>query len=192
MPIQLQQISFSYDTAPVLQRLSITLPDTGAVCLFGPSGCGKTTLLRLLAGLERPQEGRITGLSDRRIAMVFQEDRLLPWKTAADNVALPLHGEDARERALAALAAVGLADAADARPAALSGGMKRRVAIARAMAMDADCLLLDEPFSGLDRENWQPIATHLRALSKSRLIVLVTHIEEEAAAIGAQLLPLSC
>lgn len=190
MPILLEQVFFSYGAAPVLMNLSMTFPDTGAVCLFGPSGCGKTTLLRLLAGLEQPQGGAIQGLTEKRIAMVFQEDRLLPWKTAVDNVALVLHGEDSRERAISALAEVGLSSAANERPAALSGGMKRRVAIARAIAMDSDCILLDEPFSGLDRDNWFPLAARLRALAETRLIVMVTHIEEEAEALGAAVYPL--
>lgn len=186
-------VDFSYGPLRVLEDVSLVFPEKGVVCLSGPSGCGKTTLLRLLAGLERPEHGQIRGISDRKTAAVFQEDRLLPWMTALDNVALALPGglRSNRDRAAEALALVGLAEQGSVFPSDLSGGMKRRVAIARALALDADMWLLDEPFTGIDPELRDRIASLLRQRAERALLVLVTHIEEEARLLGARTLPLS-
>ncbi len=186
----LEKVSFSYGEKEVLREVTLRLPAQGVVCLYGASGGGKTTLLRLLAGLEKPAAGRVTGTADKKIAMVFQEDRLLPWLSAADNVAAALRGEDARARAVQALEEVGLAASADERPAALSGGMRRRVAIARALAFEGDILLLDEPFNGLDEKLWRPLAQHIAARYADRLTVLVTHVQEHAQAMGAAFVPM--
>lgn len=137
--IALEDVSFAYGQKPVLQAVSLRFPKSGAVCLFGASGCGKTTLLRLLSGLEKPDKGRLTGLEGKRTAMLFQEDRLLPWLSVLENVAVVLEGPDARARAADWLELVGLADAAHKRPAALSGGMRRRAALARALAVQPTC-----------------------------------------------------
>lgn len=152
MALALTHVDFAYGSLPILEDVSLAFPDRGVVCLSGPSGCGKTTLLRLLSGLEQPQRGRIEGLAGRKTAAVFQEDRLLPWMTALDNVALALPGglRANRGRAAETLAQVGLSDALHSLPDDLSGGMKRRAAIARALAVNADLLLLDEPFTGID------------------------------------------
>ena len=90
--IALEDVSFAYGQKPVLQAVSLRFPKSGAVCLFGASGCGKTTLLRLLSGLEKPDKGRLTGLEGKRTAMLFQEDRLLPWLSVLENVAVVLEG----------------------------------------------------------------------------------------------------
>ncbi len=181
-----ERIGFGYDPArPVLADFSLDLPETGTVCLLGPSGCGKTTLLRLLAGLVVPQSGRITGLDGRRSAVVFQEDRLLPWETAWQNaVTRPDPGQ--RERARDWLVRLGLGESLHVRPGELSGGMKRRVAMARALATQADLLLLDEPFTGLDEPAWRQAADLVAgAAGTDRLTVLVTHLPGQAAALGA-------
>ncbi len=186
-------VDFSYGPLRVLEDVSLVFPETGVVCLSGPSGCGKTTMLRLLAGLEQPERGRIDGMAGRKIAAVFQEDRLLPWMTARDNVAAALSGDGKRnrERAAEVLDAVGLSENLSAHPADLSGGMKRRVAIARALAPGAELLLLDEPFTGIDPALRDRIASLLRQQAEKALLVLVTHIEEEARLLGARILPLS-
>lgn len=205
MAIALQQVDFAYpDGTAVLRDFSLILPAQGAVCLFGPSGCGKTTLLRLLAGLETPQSGRIEetaaercrphgkngAVSSLRVSMVFQENRLLPWDTALENVASVLEGADASDRAMGWLERVGLAEAAGKRPSELSGGMQRRVAIARALAYPSDLLILDEPFAGLDEGLWTSIAALIASGSAVRPTVLVTHVREEAEAMGAHILRL--
>ena len=151
MSIQFDKVTFFYGDIPVLRDFSLTLPEKGAVCLFGPSGCGKSTLLRLLAGLEQPQAGRISGILGKRFAVVFQENRLLPWIPAVENVTLALPGRNRqnRERAADWLRLMGLEEEVDSLPFTLSGGMQRRVAIARALAAEGDVLLLDEPFTEL-------------------------------------------
>lgn len=133
----------------VLDRLDLDLAPGERVALLGRSGSGKTTLLRTLAGLDAaPAEARIA--LPRPVAVVFQEPRLLPWKTVWRNVALGLEGDDIRGRAEAALREVGLDRHLDAYPATLSGGEAQRVALARALVRQPRLLLLDEPFAALD------------------------------------------
>ncbi len=185
--IELQNVHFSYDGTSVLHGVDWRLPPQGIVCLRGASGCGKTTLLRLLAGLERPSSGRIVGLDDARVAVCFQEDRLLPWCTALENVTLA--GGDA-ERAREMLCQFGLADCLDSRPTQMSGGQQRRVALARALSVDADLLLLDEPFTGMDAATWGLVVPTIEAFAATHTVVLVTHIVEEAEALSAAVLEL--
>lgn len=186
----LEHVDFAYDPAhPVLRDFSLSLPEAGVVGLVGPSGCGKTTLLRLLAGLESPLSGSIIGLDGRRTAMVFQEDRLLPWETALEN-ATTVPGAGNQARAEGWLDALGLADSLHRHPEVLSGGMKRRVAIARALAAPHDLLLLDEPFAGLEEAIWRAAAGRIAADDPGRLIVLVTHQPGQALAMGATVIRL--
>jgi NitT/TauT family transport system ATP-binding protein len=177
-----EQVDFAYASGRlVLEGFSLELPDRGVVCLVGPSGCGKTTLLRLAAGLERPHAGRISGFEDRRAAMVFQEDRLLPWETTRQNATTT----PSSDRATEWLVALGLGDSLDRRPGELSGGMARRVAIARALAAPHDVLLLDEPFSGLDEDTWRGAVQRILAAEEGGLTLLVTHVLDQALAMGA-------
>ena len=184
MSIRLIEVSAGYTAYPVLDRLLLTLPERGAIQLTGPSGCGKTTLLRVLAGLHTPTSGWIEGLDGLRVSMVFQEDRLLPWCTALENVLCVLKkGEESEKLALTWLARMELADAAQKYPDELSGGMQRRLALARALAYGGDLLLLDEPFNGLDKELRSRIAAHIKKAAP--LIVLVSHEEEDADLLDA-------
>lgn len=182
---KLERVSFAYDSRrPVLVDCSLALPERGAVCLLGPSGCGKTTVLRLLAGTLAPRLGAVTGLAGGRVGMVFQDDRLLPWETVLHNA---VTSADHRNRARAAdwLDALGLADSLDRHPDELSGGQRRKVALARALASEPDVLLLDEPFTGLDEPAWRSAAGLIRADRADRLTVLVTHLRAQADALGA-------
>ena len=187
MSISFENVSFSYGKTTVLSDVTWYLPDSGIVCLWGASGCGKTTALRLLAGLEKPDSGTVSGV--QRVSMVFQEDRLLPWRTALENVMLC--GVDV-ERAYDLLATLGLVveDACEY-PHHLSGGQQRRVALARALAAESDILLLDEPFNGLDEGTWQDVVPLIKAAAESRPVVLVTHIREQIEALGAKVIPLA-
>ena len=184
---ELKHIDFSYGDKPVLKDFSLSLPQKGTVCLFGSSGLGKTTVLRLIAGLETPKKGSIEGFENKRITFVFQEDRLLPWRTAKENVALALgNTPEAKEKALAVLSSLGLENDADRYPDEMSGGMCRRVAAARALAPESDVILADEPFTGLDEENRRVLAAALREKAKKELVVVVTHSEDEAALLNAE------
>ena len=186
--INFSHVSFGYGETPLLEDVSFSLPQNGVLCFSGPSGCGKTTLLRLIAGLEAPTAGTITTEKDTKVSMVFQENRLLPWLTAEENVALVCHDTVRTEEALRAVL---LWDERDKYPEELSGGMQRRVAIARALAYGGDILILDEPFTGLDQALCRSIAEEICRKFNDKLILLVTHSEEEARMFGATVIPLS-
>jgi NitT/TauT family transport system ATP-binding protein len=163
------------------------------VALLGPSGCGKSTLLRMIAGLDRPDAGSLETLPSEdgarpALAYVFQDANLLPWRTVLKNVALPLElmGVNKSERlarAAAALEQVGLGDAIGRYPAALSGGMRMRVSLARALVTDPSLLLLDEPFAALDEITRQHLDEQLRSLwlDRKMTVLFVTHSTIEAA-----------
>jgi NitT/TauT family transport system ATP-binding protein len=190
---------------PVLGSVSFGVAAGEFVCVLGPNGCGKTTLLRILGGMEPPTRGRVLldGLpletqTDRRIGVVFQEDRLLPWRTLRENVALVLRplglARSARAgRAAEYLRLVGLQGFEDYYPGQVSGGMRQRAAIARALAIEPDLLLMDEPFGALDAQNRRIMQGEVRRLwqATGRTIVFVTHAIDEAVAIGTTLLLLS-
>lgn len=187
MSVKLERVTFAYDKEPVLQDCTLVLPDHGVTCLWGASGCGKTTLLRLLAGLERPSAGRVEGVE--RVAMVFQEDRLLPWLSALENVTV-IGVEEALARYM--LTELGLTEEEMAAlPGHLSGGQQRRVALARALAADSDLLLLDEPFNGLDEDTWQSVVPLVADYAAQHPVVLVTHVGQQAEALNAGKITLS-
>ena len=177
--ILIQNVSKSFDQHAVLSGFSAEIEFSGVTVLRGASGAGKTTLFRLLLGLETPDRGTILGIEQRKPAVVFQEDRLLPWSCALENVALVSD----ESRARMALCQLGLGDSLNLLPRELSGGMKRRVAIARAMAYQCDILFLDEPFTGLDEAN-KRIAVEALLATKVPIIV-ITHDEGEADLFGA-------
>lgn len=185
MSLRIEGLCKAYGQKTVLRGFSHNFPPAGVVALMGPSGCGKTTLLRLIAGLERPDSGALHLPPGIRLSMVFQEDRLLPTLDARGNI-LAVLGKPTRENIALAdycLACCGLAGEERRYPAELSGGMRRRVAIARAVAYGGGLLLLDEPFRGLDAATRALVADFaLRGESAAkRLTLLVTHSQEEAA-----------
>lgn len=168
------------------------------VCIVGPSGCGKTTVLRILADLERKLGGTVTLHSRTPPAMVFQEASVLPWLTVAENIAFPLSlkgvsraAQDARVGDLLAL--TGLTDFARARPPQLSGGMKQRVSVARALVDDRDILLMDEPFGALDEQTRLVLQQELLRIweTTGKTVVFITHSVDEALTLADRVLVMS-
>ncbi len=192
---------------PVIDSVSFGVEAGEFVCLLGPNGCGKTTLLRIVGGLETPTRGRVllggepvsgSGRHTKKVGVVFQEDRLLPWMTLRENVELVLTplGVDAAARRQTAdrhLRLAGLGGFEDYYPARVSGGMRQRAAIARALAIEPDLLLMDEPFGALDAQNRRIMQQEVRRIWREtgRTIVFVTHAIEEAVAVGTTLIMLS-
>lgn len=187
MKLTIQDACKSYEGHPVLEQLCLELPEKGTVCLFGPSGCGKTTLFNCIAGLEKLDSGAILGMEGRRVAYMFQEDRLLPWINARENVEVVLRHSDEKQ-AQKWLEAVGLGEDGDKRPSELSGGMRQRVALARALAFGGDVILLDEPFRALDPKTRLRMETLVQEHSREALKLLVTHDREEAQCLADQIL----
>lgn len=170
--IELSHLDFSYGDRTVLSDFSLMLPTQGITALQGPSGCGKTTLLRLLAGLEHPRGGTISGISPGTGVILFQENRLLPWRTVGQHITDVLPRERQGEAARW-LKLVELEDEADTSPSALSGGMGRRLALGRCLALGGSVYLLDEPFAGVDPERTRRILTRIRGLGTP--VVLTSH-----------------
>lgn len=177
--IKLENITLRYGEKLVLDRFSLEIPDGGLTALSGPSGCGKTTLLRVMAGLSAPESGAVSGVDPARTAFLFQEDRLLPWRTVSQHITdvLPRarRGEAGNWLDFAELEGEG-----SACPAALSGGMARRLALARCAALGGELLLLDEPFAGVDPQRAGRLLERLRGLNVP--VVLTTHQPQVLAA----------
>lgn len=208
--ISVSEMSMTFGKEPTavqaLDRVSFHVPKGGFTALIGPSGCGKSTILRLLADLLQPTAGRvaISGQApsvlrkQRRIGFVFQEHALLPWRSVVDNIRLPLQLSGRAERDLAStvgdlIALVGLEGFEHSRPGELSGGMRQRVSIARAITLSPEVLLLDEPFGALDEITRQTLNIELlRILSEtSTTAVLVTHSLNEATLLADEVIVLS-
>jgi iron(III) transport system ATP-binding protein len=199
-----QNIRKTFGAFTAIHDLSITIEPGTLVTLLGPSGCGKTTTLRMLAGLEHPSAGRILiggndvtmlPANERDVSMVFQSYALFPHMSALQNVAYGLGSsgvkqKEARERAEEGLKLVGLAGMGDRLPAELSGGQQQRVAVARALVLEPQVLLLDEPLSNLDARLRRRVRTEIRELQQ-RLgftAVYVTHDQDEALAVSDRII----
>ncbi|MGE0136863.1 MAG: ABC transporter ATP-binding protein [Ilumatobacteraceae bacterium] len=178
-----------------LGPFSVTIGDGEFVCIVGPSGCGKSTFLRVVAGLVDPTNGRVevnlAGRSTVPIATVFQQFGIFPWKTVLSNVmfGMTINGvrkTEANDRARSWLVRMGLEEFAHAYPAALSGGMQQRVSIARALAVEPEIILMDEPFAALDAQLREVLQEELLAICQAdqRTVVFVTHSLDEAIVLG--------
>lgn len=197
MAYALVNLGKAYGSMPVIQGLSLEFAEGSVTAVLGPSGCGKTSILNILAGLDHDYTGSLHGFGKAGAAYVFQEDRLMPWLSAASNVEFVLRPfMEKQHRTVAAreaLEAVGLDGFAGKLPDQLSGGMRRRVALARAFAFPSEVLLLDEPFSALDlktRISVMDLFLDLRH-SDGRTAIVVTHDVREAIYLGDSIAVLS-
>ncbi len=187
--IKVVGLSKSYGEHIVLNQLSFCLKQGRVLALMGPSGVGKTTLLRILCGLELPSDGRVEIPEGTRLSAVFQENRLIESLTVSMNLKAVL-GRRKTEEQTVLLNALGLSDVQNAPVRTLSGGMKRRVALARALLFPSDFLLLDEPFKGLDVLTKDSVMRACQPYFEDRFVLLVTHDESEAAFFDADRLNL--
>lgn len=178
--MRIDKLCFSFDQKPIFNDFDLVIKDHCITALMAPSGMGKTTLLRLIAGLLTPQSGRIeTG--GKNIGIMFQEPRLFGQLTVLQNVMLVIKDKaQKRDIAMQLLRDLDVADAADKYPDELSGGMAKRVSLARAIAYDTEILLLDEPFSALDRDTKKTVMAKARELLRGKTILFVTHDITEA------------
>ena len=182
MAIKIENLIKSYDGRRVLQNLNMELEEGKVTCIMAPSGKGKTTLLRILIGLEKADSGRITGIEGKNISVVFQEDRLCENLNVLSNIRLV---QKEKTEIREGLEAVGLLDCCHQPVRQLSGGMKRRVAIVRALYAKWDILFLDEPFKGLDKEMKERVIAFLKKGCEGKTVICITHEEKEAEALGA-------
>ncbi len=186
MELEIKNANKQYGGTVVMNDFSLKFPTKGVVCFFGPSGCGKTTLLNCIAGIEPLDSGEIIGTRGQKFSYLFQEDRLLPWISAKENVSVVLRGSSRQNEreALSWLDAVGLAGEGDKKPAKLSGGMRQRVALARALAYGGSLYLLDEPFHALDEKTKREVMSLLQEKTPDSLKLFVTHDRSEAEALS--------
>lgn len=186
--MEVKNLCKAYHGRPVLQNVSFAA-EVGITALWAPSGAGKTTLLRLLLGLERPDSGQLVG-TDIRWSAVFQEDRLLEGLDAGGNLRFVLGAAYDAKAAEAMLEELGLSDA-DTKPVRdWSGGMKRRLALTRALLAPSDAIALDEPFTGLDEDNRRRAIGAIRRAAETKPVLLVTHDRDDLAALDAKIIHL--
>ena len=179
--MKISNLSFSYENKKIFENYSLELND-GITCLMGASGKGKTTLLKLIGGLLKPDQGTIDN-GNKKVSFMFQEDRLLPWLTVRENVLLVTDKVRETDELLKELEIDG-----NLKISELSGGMARRVALARCLLYDSDMLLMDEPFKGMDSKLIEKVAKIIIRQNKTALIT--THSLEEAKALDAEVVTL--
>ena len=185
MDMIFEQVCKSFDGRTVLRDFSARFPQGSVSVIMGPSGGGKTTLLNLMLGLLKPDSGKLDGLPQAP-AVVFQEDRLCEGFSAVSNIRLVCGDRVPTERILEHLSLLGLADSAQQPVRELSGGMRRRVALARAVLYGGDALILDEAFKGLDPDTRTIALDYVMTHRGDRTLICVTHDEQEAAFFGGQ------
>ena len=183
--IQIENLTKQYNTQLVLNEFSLLVRDGEKVAIMGESGRGKTTLLRIIAGLERYDAGQISGFDKKDVAYVFQEPRLFDSLSVIKNLIVVSQQPSrvAEKKAMELLTLVGLEKDKAKYPGELSGGMKQRLALARAFMVDRPILLLDEPFSALDQETRNDMIEFVKARTKNKTVILVTHDSDDAHAL---------
>lgn len=187
MNILVKNLSKSFGDKKVLTNFSAEFREKKVTSIMGPSGCGKTTLLHILAGLLTPDQGEITGIPKKKSA-VFQEERLLESFDAVTNVKMVCHKDVSLSVIQDHLNRIGLSDSLSKPVIQLSGGMRRRVSIVRAVLGNGDIMFFDEPFKGLDSQTKQSVILYLKENIKDKTVIMVTHDREEAVAMEGDLL----
>lgn len=190
MSIIITDLCKTFDDNEVLKNVNITLKDNSIYCLMGASGIGKTTLLRILMGLEHADSGSISGIDTKSISCMFQEDRLIPDLSAIDNVRIVLRGKNNRAEVRNNLLSILPDDSLDMPVSSLSGGMKRRVALARALSYPGELILLDEPFTGLDKDTKLNVINYILKMRNNRTLLIATHGTDDANLLGAEIIKL--
>lgn len=165
----------------ILDSFSYNMPDKGIICILGVSGCGKTTLINIVAGIVKSDSGTINGIENIKVSYMFQEDRLLPWISAIENI---LAVNNNKNRCIDVIKSVGLYGEEYKKPGSMSGGMRQRVALARALAFGGDLYLMDEPFKGVDTVLKNSLMELVRKSIQGKLCIFVTHDIEEAATLS--------
>ena len=182
--IKIDELNKRFGDTAVFKEFSAEFEDGSVTCIMGSSGIGKTTLLRILMGLEDYDDGRITGIENKTMAAVFQEDRLCENLTVSANIRMT-GGKDEKgiseQEVVKYLEIIGMKDMAGKQVSELSGGMKRRVAILRAVLADRDIVFFDEPLKGLDQETEKKVMETIVPLLSGKTVLWVTHREDEAA-----------
>ncbi len=197
MALLINNLHQEYDGLSLYRDFSIGFPEGKITCILGPSGCGKTTLLNIIGGIRVPDNGSLSGFDDKAISYIFQEPRLLPWKTVSGNIEFvtgkDLSGEKRKEQTEKLIRLVQLERFADYYPCKLSGGMRQRVAIARAFAYPSDIILMDEPLKGLDiKLKLNLIQTFIKVWQDDkRTVIFVTHDVDEAILLSDEIIVLS-
>ena len=185
MPLVAKDLCKSFGELLVTDSFTHTFPDGSTTVIMGASGCGKSTLLALLMGIIPPDSGTVSG-NDVKLSAVFQEDRLCENLTVLANLKLVLPGKPDRAMLERELAAIGLSGCGDKPVRTLSGGMKRRTALLRALLAEHDILFLDEPFKGLDEETKHSVMGYTREKTAGTTVIMVTHSREEAEFFTAE------
>lgn len=191
MSIIITDLCKTFDDNEVLKNVNITLEDNSIYCLMGSSGIGKTTILRILMGLEHADSGSVSGIDTKSISCMFQEDRLLPYLSAIDNVRIVLHGKNNRDEIRNNLLSILPDDSLDIPVSSLSGGMKRRVALARALSYPGKLIILDEPFTGLDKDTKLNVIDYILKMRNNRTLLIATHGTDDAHLLGAEIIKLN-
>jgi NitT/TauT family transport system ATP-binding protein len=190
MDIRLEHITKYFNHKIAIDNVSITFEEGRINCLMGASGAGKTTLMNLIMGLVKPDSGEIQGMKGKRVAAVFQEDRLIEHWDAVKNIRLVCEKDISPEQIARELDKLGLYESKDKPVRDYSGGMRRRGAILRAMFSKNDILLMDEPFKGLDYDLKKQVIEYIKQNTQGKTVIIVTHDKEDVGLLAAELVTL--
>lgn len=185
MDIILKNIRKSFSGEIVLNDFSSTIRENEFTCIMGESGIGKTTLINIIMGIVEPDSGEILGMDERKIGVVFQEDRLCENYNCITNLKLVCNKNIKEKEIIDLLVDLGLKEVIQKKASILSGGMRRRLAIGRALISESDILIMDEPFKGLDKELYLRIISYVKEQLSGKTVIVVTHRDEECKLLGA-------